>query len=95
MTSDQLDVLQKAVNDTRLSWRAKGILLAFIFDEQDGICSRSWIVENGKEGFNAVATAIKELRALGYLSEKLVRDEIGRIAQKKFCVQSVEKSSNS
>lgn len=94
MTSDQLDILQKAVNDARLSWRAKGILLAFVFNEQSGGCSRSWILENGREGFNAVATAVKELRALGYLSEKVVRNEIGRIAQKRFCVQSAEESSN-
>jgi hypothetical protein len=62
-------VMNRAIRDPRLSWRAKGILAACL---NDGF-SKAWVIEHGREGRDAVSRALKELRELGYLESRVER----------------------
>jgi hypothetical protein len=91
MTNDQLRTLQKAVNDTRLSWRAKGILLACAFSGAEESFSKTWILEHGKEGRDAITSAMKELRVLEYIEEVLIKEgATGQITGRRFAVKTQE-----
>lgn len=72
-------VLNEAIRDKRLSWRARGILAGCLSHASSFIFSRAWIEENGTEGRAAVIAAMKELRELGYLRSVKVRSATGQI----------------
>jgi hypothetical protein len=65
---------QQTVNDERLSFRARGILL-WLLDKPDDWRASSDVIERaGTEGRDAVRTALKELEALGYLKRDRFQD---------------------
>lgn len=72
-------VLSKALRDSRLSWRAKGILAGCLSHAENFTFNRSWIIAHGTEGRDAVIAALKELRDLGYLENVKTRDDAGRV----------------
>jgi hypothetical protein len=72
-------VLNNALRDKRLSWRAKGILAGCLTHSENFVFNRDWILEHGTEGRDAVIAALKELRSLGYLQNIKARDEKGCI----------------
>lgn len=86
-----MHILQKAVNDGRLSWRAKGILLACALNGESEDFSKTWILENGKEGRDAITSAMRELRTLSYIDEVIIKEEVsGQIIGRKFVVKTQE-----
>jgi hypothetical protein len=72
-------VLNKALRDKRLSWRAKGILAGCLSHKQSFKFTRAWIVEHGTEGRDAVLAALSELRTLGYLRNVKNRNDAGQV----------------
>ncbi|WP_424216974.1 hypothetical protein ACN20G_33310 (plasmid) [Streptomyces sp. BI20] len=54
------------IDDTRLSFRARGILVYLLAKPDDWAVSGERIARAGKEGVEAVRTAMRELRKLGY-----------------------------
>lgn len=72
-------VLNKALRDKRLSWRAKGILAGCLSHRQSFRFTRAWIVEHGTEGRDAVLSALSELRELGYLRNVKNRNDAGQV----------------
>ena len=70
-----------ALNDARLSFRAKG-LHTYLMSKPDDW--RVYIVqlekESPKEGREAIAGALKELEAAGYIHRERIRGEKGRMA---------------
>lgn len=82
-------VLNDAINDARLSWRAKGILVGCL-SISDSKFSKQWIVDHGTEGRDAVIAALKELRNFGYLQNKVDRDvSTGRVLGEYYVVSDV------
>jgi hypothetical protein len=62
------------VNDDRLSFKARGILI-WLLDKPDGWRVRSKDIENaGTEGREAVRAALRELESAGYLTRSRHRD---------------------
>lgn len=66
------------VRDARLSHRARGVL-AVVMSHKDGWeTSISHLVQNGKEGRDAIYSAVGELVELGYLKRTEVRSATGK-----------------
>lgn len=67
----------RAVNDSRLSFRARG-LHAWLLEKPDSwTINASAIAERGKEGRDAVRAALAELELAGYMRRRRYRDERG------------------
>jgi hypothetical protein len=72
-------LLNNALRDRRLSWRAKGILAGCLSHKKSFRFTRAWIVEHGTEGRDAVLSALSELRDLGYLTNVKTRNPAGQV----------------
>lgn len=82
-------ILNDAIRDKRLSWRAKGIL-AGCLSFSDRKFSKQLIIDNGTEGRDAVIAALKELRQFGYLQNKTEKcTRTGRVLGEFFVVSDV------
>lgn len=67
----------RAVNDRRMSFRARGIL-AWLLEKPDGWTVNATAISNaGKEGRDAVRAALDELEGGGYLVRSKYRDAGG------------------
>lgn len=69
---------RKTLNDSRLSFRARGVL-AWLLDKPDNWTTNSdAIAAAGKEGRDAIRVALRELEGCGYLKRERVRGDRGR-----------------
>lgn len=80
--ADHFTILSNAVlNDDRLSFRARGILIWLLSKPADWRTRSEAIAEQSpKEGREAVRTAMRELAELGYLVREKVQNERGQWA---------------
>lgn len=67
------------LQDKELSFRARGILVMMLSMPLHWQTYHSWLTEQGKEGEEAVRTALRELEAAGYLTKRQRREQ-GRMA---------------
>lgn len=67
-----------ALNDRRLSYRARGILAYLLDKPDDWKTNADSIAAAGNEGREAVRTALKELESVGYLKRRKWRGEKGQ-----------------
>lgn len=68
---------RKALNDSRLSFRARGVLAWLLDKPDDWTTTADSIASAGQEGREAVRTALGELETVGYLDRRKWR-EAGR-----------------
>lgn len=66
------------VNDDRLSFRARGVLLWLLDKPDDWSCDAAAIARAGSEGRDAIRSALAELEAAGYLARERRQGEGGR-----------------
>lgn len=67
--------------DTRLSWKAKGLLAHMLSRPDDWDFHNSELVKHAKDGLDSVKKGIKELQEAGYIKREPIRDEKGRVKQ--------------
>jgi hypothetical protein len=73
-------IRNEVLRDQRLSFKARGVL-AYVLSMPDNWRSTAEdIASQGKEGRDAIRTALKELEELGYVQRRKVRGPDGRIA---------------
>jgi len=60
-------VSNSVIRDSRLSYRARGVLLEILSRPDNWRVSGDSLARNGKEGRDAILTALKELREAGYI----------------------------
>ena len=69
------------LQDENLSWRARGIA-AYILAHPDTVITIDNLKDKGREGREAVRTALKELEDAGYLVRERRNDSNGHIVVK-------------
>lgn len=74
------------LEDPRLSWKAKGILSYLLSKSSDWDVRTADLVNRSTNGIEAIYSALKELRALGYASLEVVRKD-GKIHSKDWVVR--------
>jgi hypothetical protein len=79
-------VLNDALRDKRLSYKAKGILAVCLSHARSFRFTRAWIIEHGAEGRDAVLSGLSELRNLGYLVNVKNRNPAGQIVGEHYSV---------
>lgn len=67
------------IRDTRLSYKARGLLAELMSHAPGFEVSRERLARNGQDGDRAVRTAIQELEDAGYLERRQSRSEDGRM----------------
>ena len=78
--ADNFTILSNAVvNDRRLSFRARGVLIYLLSKPADWRTrSESIAAQSDKDGRDSVRSAMREMEALGYLMRNRVQDDRGR-----------------
>lgn len=71
-------VANDVVRDSRLSYRARGILLEILSRPDNWKISAEILARSSKEGRGAILTCLTELRDLGYIVTKRIRHESGQ-----------------
>lgn len=77
---------KRCLADSRLSWRARGVLAYLLSKPNDWIVSVKDIENNGLEGRDAVQNALKELQQCGYATLETAQDDLGRLIGKRWIV---------
>lgn len=73
-----LIVRNSVAQDERLSYRARGLLVAILSRPDHWRVDSTQLAREAKEGRDAVRSALKELETCGYLRRVTTRDENGR-----------------
>lgn len=67
--------------DTRLSWKAKGLLAYLLTRPDDWTIMVKDLIKRSKDGRDSVYAGLRELEKYGYLERRVRRDEKGRIIE--------------
>lgn len=77
LTADFVCIPNKLAQDTRLSFKARGVLIMILSLPTDWEVHKGWIQSQGKEGKEAINSAVEELKSLGYCKLEKQRDTDG------------------
>jgi hypothetical protein len=72
--------------DPRLSWKAKGLLGYFLSRPDDWTIQVRDLVRRSRDGRDSVYAGLAELKAAGYVEQRVLRQPNGRIAQVEYVV---------
>ncbi len=91
-----LMVRNDVVRDTRLSFRARGLLCAMLSYPDDWRFDRTWLASQGAEGESAVRTALTELENAGYLHRRKTKTADGKFGWEHtlYDIPQIDGSSN-
>lgn len=83
-------VVNNAVlNDTSLSWKAKGLFIYLWYqDEEQELCEAE-IAKHSTNGLSSLRSGLKELEQQGYLKRQRVRNEQGKFEEKEWILFEV------
>lgn len=87
-----------ALEDERLSYRARGIL-GYLLSRPDGwVTDSERMAQKGKEGRDAIRTALRELEAVGYVHKRMLQGTRGTWTTERYVydrpVTSIEDAEN-
>lgn len=85
--SENFVVLDKGfLNNTEISWQAKGLLAYMLSLPNDWIFNISDLANRSKNGRDATRNILKELQGAGYIQKEQARSQTGKFAQSVFLV---------
>lgn len=70
-----VSIARETINDSRLSFRARGILTWLLDKPDDWETTGERLEQQGTEGREAIRSALKELEKLGYLRRQRYKDD--------------------
>jgi hypothetical protein len=73
-------VLNSMINDERLTFKARGLLMFMLAKPKDWKTRVGWIESKTPEGREAIRGAIEELEKLGYLRREQTKDGVGQFS---------------
>lgn len=76
--ANYLQILNETARDTRISYRALGILTELLSHEEGWVIRAADLGRRRKEGREAIASALRELAAAGYYRVEKRRDSTGK-----------------
>jgi len=82
------------INDERLSWKAKGILIYLMSKPNDWVVRESDLIKKAKESKTAYRSGCKELEDLGYLKVSQKRSEDGTFSNSVVTIDLLPMSEN-
>ncbi len=85
---------QHAVEDTRLSWAARGLLGYLLSRPDDWTVMVRDLQRRGDLGRDGIYRLLKELRGVGYVRFERTRDGSGRIRGGQYLVQEIPEESD-
>ncbi|MBA4535503.1 helix-turn-helix domain-containing protein [Brevibacillus halotolerans] len=77
------------INDERLSWKAKGLLVYLISKPDNWTVVMEDLIKKAKDGRDSVKAGLRELEAAGYISRRQSRDENGKFDKMEFLIYEV------
>lgn len=77
---------KRILEDTRMSWKAKGLLCYLISRPENWTVMIADLVNRSTDKYAAVYAALKELRDFGYAELKTIRTDKGRIESKAWII---------
>jgi hypothetical protein len=78
--TESFTVIRNAIiRDSRLSYRARGVLISILSRPDNWRCSSTQLAREGLEGRDAIRTALDELEAQGYLIRLTYRNTRGQM----------------
>ena len=80
---------KRPLSDTRLSWKAKGLLAYLLSKPDDWEVWVNDLTKHSTDGEHAVRSAIQELRDAGYISYERVRQEDGTLGPSSYLVKEL------
>lgn len=72
-------IRNKTVRDSRLSFKARGLLIYLLSLPDDARVSRDFLTTVGPDGEKAIRSALAELTKAGYLTREIVSEGRGRV----------------
>jgi len=73
-------ISNELIEDERLSWRARGVLIYMLSKPNDWVFYDTELAKHSEsESVTAIRTAMKELKACGYVKKEAIKGEDGRI----------------
>jgi len=80
---------RRTVNDKRLSWAARGLLVWLLDKPDDWITSTDRLTRESPQGRHAVRSILHELEALGYLVRSRSRTAAGTLSDAEWIIREV------
>lgn len=94
LSADFVQLPNSLVRDSRLSFRARGVLSMILSHSDEWIVTRKWLETQGLEGREAITGALTELEALGYAVFTRTRREGGHYAPSVWTFFAVPRQTN-
>ena len=81
------------LNDTRLSWKARGIL-AYLLSKPDDweVLTTDLLVNSDHDGVTAVRSAMKELVDCGYAELQSIQGQDGRMLGRRYIISEISRT---
>jgi uncharacterized phage protein (TIGR02220 family) len=71
-------IANSMLRDKRLSMGARGLLAMILTHSEEWVVTKSWLIDQGPDGYDAISSMLKELSSFGYaVNEKQGRDASG------------------
>ena len=86
-------VNKELLNNTELSWKAKGLLTYLLSLPDNWKIYEDEIVKHAKDGKDSLKSAIKELITHGYIERERIRNSSGQLKGYSYCVYEIPSQS--